>query len=71
MTIAQEPFRSWWRWEVVLYRGDDIIDTGTIKEIAERRGVQKRTIRWYLTGAGCRRADGRKKVGVRAVRIDA
>jgi hypothetical protein len=46
-----EPFRRWWRQDIALYRGDELIDSGTIKEIAERRGVRKDTIRWYLTGA--------------------
>jgi hypothetical protein len=65
-----EPYSSTWNWEVTLYRGDDIIDTGTIKEIAERRCVRKDTIRWYLTGAGHRRADNRKDQSrsMRAVR---
>jgi hypothetical protein len=66
-----EPFRSWWRQDIALYRGDELIDSGTIKEIAERRGVRKDTIWWYLTGAGRRRADRRKdqSKAVRAVRI--
>jgi hypothetical protein len=50
-----EPFRSWWRLDIAMYRGDELIDSGTIKEIAERRGVRKDAIRWYLTCAGCRR----------------
>jgi hypothetical protein len=67
-----EPFRSWWRQDIALYRGDELIDSGTIKEIAERRGVRKDTIRWYLTGAGHRRADKRKDQSraMRAVRTD-
>jgi hypothetical protein len=36
-----EPFRSWWRQDIALYRGDELIDSGTIKEIADRRGVAK------------------------------
>jgi hypothetical protein len=36
-----EPFRSRWRQDIALYRGDELIDSGTIKEIAERRGVAK------------------------------
>jgi hypothetical protein len=65
-----EPFRRWWRQDIALYRGDELIDSGTIKEIAERRGVRKDTIRWYLTGAGHRRADKRKDQSraMRAVR---
>ena len=71
MKAKAEPIRSWWGWEITIYRGDDIIETGTIKDIAERRGVLKATIRWYLTGAGKRRADSRKdqSKAVRAVRL--
>jgi len=52
-----EPFRSWWRQDIALYRGDELIDNGTIKEIAERRGVRKDTIYRYTIPAGHRRAD--------------
>jgi hypothetical protein len=44
-----KPFRSWWRQDIALYRGDELIDSGTIKEIAERRGVRKDTIYWHTT----------------------
>jgi hypothetical protein len=66
-----DPFRSLWRQEIALYRGDELIDSGTIKEIAERRGVRKDTIYWYTTAAGHRRADRRKdqSQAVRAVRV--
>jgi len=65
-----EPYSAAWHYEIALYKGDEIIDTGTVKEIAERRGVRKDTIRYYLTPAGHRRADRRKKAGMRAVRVD-
>jgi hypothetical protein len=55
-----EQYSQWWNREVALYRGGTLLDMGTIREIAERRGVRKDTIRWYLTGAGHRRADARK-----------
>jgi hypothetical protein len=68
-----EPFRSWWRQDIALYRGDELIDSGTIKEIAERRGVAKTRYGGTLRaqGAGRRRADRRKdqSKAVRAVRI--
>ena len=66
-----EPFRKFWQYEIALYRGDELIDNGTIKEIAERIGVRKDTIYWYTTPAGYRRADSRKdqSQAVRAVRI--
>ena len=45
MSNKAEPYRKFWNYEVALYRGDKLIDSGTIKEIAERRGVRKDTIR--------------------------
>ena len=66
-----ERYSKTWNYEIALYRGDEMIDSGTVKEIAERRGVQKLTIRYYLTPAGHRRADSRKdkSKAMRAVRI--
>lgn len=31
----------------VLYRGDEVLDIGTAREIADRRGVRPETIRYY------------------------
>lgn len=67
---GREPVSRTWDYEIILYKGDEIVDIGTVAEIAERRGVQKMTIRYYLTPAGHRRADKRKKGGTRAVRAD-
>lgn len=67
--LRAEPYRTMWRWEIALYKGDDIVDQGTVKEIAERRNVLKRTIYYYLMPAGHRRADSRKGSGLRAVRV--
>lgn len=66
-----ERYSRTWNYEIVLYRGDDIIDQGTIKQVAERRGVQKMTIRYYLTPAGHRRAASRKdqNKAMRAIRV--
>lgn len=66
---GREPFASWWNYEIALYSGDELIDTGTIREVAERRGVQKMTIHYYLMPTAHRRADQRKKSGLRAVRV--
>lgn len=68
-----EPYGAYWNWEIVLYRGDKIIDQGTIKEVAERRGVQKRTIRFYLYPTAARRAERRQdneNNGFTAIRTD-
>lgn len=68
---GREPFQGYWKYEISLYRGDDIIDSGTIQEIAERRGVQKLTIYYYLMPIAGKRADSRrdKAAGLRAVRL--
>lgn len=51
-----EAVRSYWNWEIVLYKGDDIIDSGTIKEIAERRKVLKSSIYFYTTKSHIKRS---------------
>jgi len=55
-----ETLQGYWRTEVALYKGDDLIDQGAIKELAERRGVQKATIYWMTMPTASRRADTRK-----------
>lgn len=35
--------------EYALYKGDECLSIGTIKEIAEQMKVKNRTIRFYLT----------------------
>lgn len=65
----REPYSSTWNYEIVLYCGDEVVDQGTVREIAERRGVQKRTIRYYLTPVGHRRANLRKTGGMRAILV--
>jgi len=53
---APEPYSTTWNYDVVLYRGEDIVMMGTLKQVAEWLGVQKRTIRYHLTPAASRRA---------------
>lgn len=69
---GREPRREYWKYEIALYRGDEIIDSGTVEEIADRRGVQKLTIYYYLMPIASKRADSRKNknTGLRAVRTD-
>lgn len=68
---GREPFRVYWNYEIMLYRGEDVIDQGTVREIAERRGVQKLTIYYYLQPVAAKRAAARKgkSSGLVAVRI--
>lgn len=68
----KEPIRGYWRWTISLYRGEEIIDTGTIKEIAERRKVQKLTIYYYCQPIAAKRAAMRKnkETGLTAVVLE-
>lgn len=50
-----------------LYKGDDLLDVGTAREIAERRGVKPSTIQFMATPAHKRRDRGNLLV---AERID-
>ena len=34
-----------------LYKGDEFIDVGTAEELAERRGIKPKTIRWLASCA--------------------
>lgn len=67
----KDVFAGYWRYEVVVYRGDDIIETGTIRQIAEKWNVQKRYIYWLTMPTAHRRADSRKNksTGLRAIRV--
>ena len=55
-----ENYAGWWNREIMLYCGDELIDQGTIKEIAERRNVRKDTIYLYTLPTAPRRAAKRK-----------
>lgn len=46
--------------EYALYKGEDILDIGTIREIAKQQGVREDTIRFYGTRAYQRRLEKRK-----------
>lgn len=50
-----ERFQGWWNREVVLYKGEDIVMQGTIKQVAEWRGVRKDTIYWMTMPTAERR----------------
>ena len=52
--------------EYAVYKGDDFIDMGTAKELAERLGVKESTIRWYNSPSAQQRAG---KNAITAVRI--
>lgn len=49
--------KSWRNREVTLYKGEEIIDFGTIAELAMRRGVSENYIYWLTTPTAARRAN--------------
>ncbi len=53
--------------EYALYRGDDMVDMGTITELAQRRGVKVNTIRYY--GTPTYQSRGRGQSGKRLVLV--
>lgn len=50
-----------------LYRGDEFIDVGTVKELAERRGVSEWTIRFLASASYHKRSSYN---ALRAYRIE-
>jgi hypothetical protein len=47
--------------EYALYKGDELLSIGTIKQIADMQGVHENTIRYYNTAAYRRKLSERKK----------
>lgn len=41
--------------EYALYKGDQLVSVGTVREIAKERGVLEKTIRFYQSGTYKRR----------------
>jgi len=46
--------------EYVMYKGEDLLSIGTLDEIAEERGIDRETVRFYTTPAYGRRVAKRK-----------
>ena len=57
---GREPVSSWENWQILLYHGDQIVDRGTIKEIAKRRNIQKGTVYRYCMPFAAKRNAQRK-----------
>ena len=51
-----------------LYKGDELLDVGTVREIAGRRGVKPGTIHYYAHPAYQRKGGGNNRLLL--VRID-
>ncbi len=58
--------------EVAVYKGDELICIGTVKECAEHMGVTPKTVRWYLTPTYEKRIAKRKRARnhITVVRLD-
>lgn len=53
-----------------LYKGDVLIDVGTLQELATRRGVKPSTIYYYSMPTYQRRGNGRDGNRLLAMRVD-
>lgn len=51
-----------------LYKGDELLSVGTIKELAQQFGVGERTIHFYMTPTYKKRTSERK--GRRLIKLD-
>lgn len=56
--------------EYALYKGDNLIEIGTLKEIADKQKVSKRTIAFYSTPTYKNRGKGEKGNRKTVIRID-
>lgn len=48
--------------EYALYKGEDILITGTIKEIAEHQGIKENTVRFMMSNAYAKRVKDNAKI---------
>lgn len=49
LAINKSPLHRYGNEEYALYKGEEFIEIGTLQELAELRGVQLKTIKFYLT----------------------
>ncbi|SPT98389.1 Uncharacterised protein [Lysinibacillus capsici] len=56
--------------EYALYKGDQMVAIGTVKEIAEERGVKPDTIRFYMSGVYQRRSKREVNNRLQLVKLD-
>lgn len=56
--------------EFALYKGEQMIAIGTVREIAEERGVKPETIRFYKSETYQRRAKSETNNRLKLIRID-
>ncbi|QGG51581.1 helix-turn-helix transcriptional regulator [Lysinibacillus pakistanensis] len=56
--------------EYALYKGEQMVAVGTIKEIATERGVKPETIRFYMSGVYQRRAKNKVNNRLQLIKIE-
>lgn len=56
--------------EYALYKGEQMVAIGTIREIAEERGVKPESIRFYGSGVYERRSKSKINNRLKLIRID-
>ncbi|MBD8522368.1 helix-turn-helix transcriptional regulator [Lysinibacillus fusiformis] len=56
--------------EYALYKGDQMVAIGTVKEIAEERGVKPNTIRFYMSSAYQRRSESEVNNKLQLVKLE-
>lgn len=47
--------------EYALYKGDELLGIGTLKELAEKNGVKPSTIYFYISPSYKKRGNGRNR----------
>ncbi len=56
--------------EYALYKGDQMVAIGTVKEIAKERGVKPNTIRFYMSGAYQRRSKSEMNNRLQLIKLE-
>ncbi|MCT6927408.1 MAG: hypothetical protein M3Z89_05130 [Lysinibacillus fusiformis] len=56
--------------EYALYKGDQMVAIGTVKEIAADRGVKPNTIRFYMSGAYQRRSESEVNNRLQLIKLE-
>ena len=46
--------------EYALYRGDEFLDVGTIRQLSNRLGIKENTVRYLASNKHCERVSSRK-----------
>lgn len=64
MNVGRKPS------EYALYKGEQLVAIGTVREIAEERGVSEKSIRFYQSGVYKRRSKSENNNRLNLIRLD-